>query len=252
MKGRVKIKTATEIGIMYQGGKKLALIRDKLAQKIVSGVSAWEIEELASQLIRKAGGKSSFKMVPGYSWSTCINVNQGVVHGIPKKTVVFKKGDLVSLDLGMFYQGFHTDTATTVLIGKDREKEKFLAAGKKALEEAISNAWPGKTIGNFSSAIEKTIRTAGYNPIRTLVGHGVGRRLHEPPPIPCFISGAESESLALRKGMCLAIEVMYALGSEELVTASDGWTISTKDAKIASLFEKTIAITDHGPLVLTE
>jgi methionyl aminopeptidase len=215
-------------------------------------VSAADIEELAKELIEKEGGKPSFMMVPGYKWATCVNVNEGLVHGIPKKKVVFKKGDVVSVDVGFYYKGFHTDTSITKGLAVDAKTKKFLATGEAALKNAIKAAKAGNRIMDISEAIETTVKANGYSPIRALVGHGVGRALHEGPQIPCFTGGKKEKSPEILPGMVLAIEVMYSLGSPEVELGLDGWTISMRDAKIAALYEETVAITKHGPFVLTE
>ena len=249
---RVNIKSPQEVAIMAEGGKKLGAVKKAVQNLVKAGVTAWELEELATKLIIEAGGVPSFKMVPGYSWTTCININDGIVHGIPTRQMVFAEGDLVSVDLGMFYQGFHTDTSFSVLVGKDSQKEHFLKAGREAINKAVAAVKVGKPLGDISRAIEATLERQGYHPVTSLVGHGVGRELHEAPAIPCFTSGSTQEKLILEAGMVLAIEVMYTLGSPELVTDSDGWTIRTRDGKISALFEETVAVTASGPLVLTK
>lgn len=247
---KVNLKTAAEIATMQKGGERLAQIREKLAAKVKTGVTPNEIEELATRLIKKAGGKASFKMVPGYSWATCINVNDGVVHGVPEGQP-FNDGDLVSIDLGIFYEGFHTDTSTTVLVGRDKQKENFLAVGQSALQKAIAVTQKGNFITDISRAMETTLEKEGLTPIQALVGHGIGRELHEAPAVPCFIAGNQ-EKIEIKEGLVLAIEIMYTQGSPEVVVdEADQWTIRTKDGKIAGLFEETVAVTKNGPRVLT-
>ena len=237
---------------MRKGGEALARVKGTLKKSVKSGVSADEIEKLANELIVKEGGKASFKMVKGYSWATCVNVNDGLVHGIPKKEIVFKKGDVVSVDVGMYYEGFHTDTSFTVAIDPPPQIKKFLGAGKDALLAGIGEARPGNRIYDISQAVEKEIVSAGFTPIRALVGHGVGRTLHEEPSIPCFTFGKRNASPEILPGMVLAIEVMYTHGSPEIVREDDGWTISVADGKISALFEETVAVTRHGHLVFTD
>lgn len=241
-----------KLAAMKEGGRKLAQIRGNLMRKVAVGVSAWEIEEEAGRQIEKAGGVPSFKMVPGYSWSTCVNVNEGVVHGIPSKDVVFAKEDVVSVDLGMYYEGYHTDTSDTVYLGRREEIKRFLKAGQEALKAGIANARVGGVVGDISRGIEQTLKKYGLNPVKSLVGHGIGKNLHEDPYIPCFVSGARVEREELFEGMALAIEVMYSAGSAEVVGEADGWTIRTKDGKIASLYEDTVMLTRDGVLVLTK
>lgn len=247
----ISIKTEAEIEKMREGGKKLAKVKAKLREKIAPGVSAAEVEELANTLIQKEGAKASFKLVEGYSWATCVNVNDGLVHGIPKKETIFKKGDVVSVDVGLLYKGFHTDTSFSVDVDGSSEIKSFLRTGQEALNSAIKKAKPGGRIYDISEAIETRIKKSGYIPIRALVGHGVGKSLHEEPSIPCFTFGKREDTPEITPGMVLAIEVMYTHGSPEIVRESDKWTISTRDGKISALYEETVAVRPHGPIVLT-
>ena len=251
----IPIKTAEEIEIMKKGGRRLAWVMREVLRRIEPGVRLRELEQLAGALIKKQRGRASFKMVDGYHWSTCLNVNQGVVHGVPGDYHL-KKGDLVSLDMGMFYQGLHTDMARTLQVGnlkseRRNSKDKFLEAGKRALEAAIEAAKPGNRVGHISAAIEKEIKKAGFSPIEALTGHGVGKKLHEEPPIPCFLKGKIKETPELRPGMTLAIEIIYAQGDPEVILKDDGWTVETADGQLAGLFEETVAVTKEKPLVLT-
>lgn len=248
---RIITKTPDEIKIMAEGGKKLSRIKKKLAEVVGPGVNAQEIDTWAEKLIKDAHGKPSFKMVPGYSWATCVNVNDGVVHGIPDKKIVFKEGDIISVDLGLFYQSFHTDTSFSLGIAPTRAQAKFLDVGKLALKRGIKKAVIGNRIFDISKAIQSTLEANKVSPIRALVGHGIGQSLHEEPQVPCFVSGKKKESPKISEGMVLAIEVMYTEGKPEVVVAEDRWTISTKDGKIAGLFEETVAVTSNGPVVLT-
>ncbi len=248
----IVIKTPKEVEIMVEGGAKLARVKKGLEKEINVGVNALTVENLATELIAKEGGKPSFKMVPGYSWATCVNINEGVVHGIPKKEIVFKKGDIVSVDVGLFYKGFHTDTSFSVGIQVGKENEKFLDTGKKALRAAIEATRVGNRVFDISRAIEKALSEGGYSPVRALVGHGVGRDLHEEPQIPCFADERyRGVSPKIAEGMVLAVEVMYSQGSGDVKLESDGWTISSSDGTITALFEDTVAITKEGSKVLT-
>lgn len=248
----VTVKTSSEMKIMKEGGKKLGQVKKALIQKTKEGVSAAEIEKLACALIKKQGGTPSFKMVPGYSWATCVNINEGIVHGIPKKSIVFKKGDIVSVDLGIFYKDFHNDTSFTVAITPTKETKKFLEAGEKALEAAIGQAIPGNRIYDISKAIEDVLKKNNLQPIETLVGHGIGRNLHEQPQIPCFINTERDKTPIIPEGATFAIEVMYTIDSPEIQVEEDGWTIKVKNDKISGLFEETVAISSNGPIVLTK
>ncbi len=247
----IHIKTPDEVKIMAEGGAKLGRVKNALAKAVKAGVSAMDIEELAAKLIKEEGAEVSFNKVPGYSWATCISVNEGLVHGIPKKEMIFKSGDIVSVDVGVYFKGFHTDTSISVGIDLSPENQKFLNVGKSALEKAISKARIGNHLYLISKAIEDEIEGHGYSTIKALVGHGVGRELHEDPQIPCFVPGKIEDSPIITEGMVLAVEVMYAAGSDKVEVLEDGWTIAMRDGKMSGLFEETVAITKAGPKVLT-
>jgi methionyl aminopeptidase len=247
----IPLKSDSEIQIMAEGGAKLARVKKALGEAVKEGVKASEIEELAVSLIKKEGAEASFKKVPGYNWATCVNVNAGLVHGIPGSDVIFKKNDIVSIDVGIYYKGFHTDTSISIGVEASPEIRKFLNIGREALAKAIKAVKAGGYIYDISKAIEDTIETAGYTTIKALVGHGVGKELHEEPQIPCFLPGRREESPKIVSGMVLAIEVMYALDSDKVEVLDDGWTIAMRDGKISGLFEDTVAVTEKGQLVLT-
>jgi methionyl aminopeptidase len=246
---KLTIKTPQEVKIMHEAGMKLGRVKKALKKAIVVGENALNIEKLACDLIAKEGAEPSFSKVPGYSWATCINVNSGLVHGIPKTSLVFKKGDVVSVDVGLYWQGFHSDTSFTVGLDVDSKIAKFLATGEKALAKAISSAKAGNYISDISRAMQETVEKEGYSMIRALTGHGIGRELHEEPAIYCFINKARDVKIV--PGMVLAIEVMYAMGFPEIQIEKDGWTISTQDGKISALYEETVAVDGHGRVVLT-
>ena len=252
------IKTSEEIRRMKEGGRRLFQVLEEVLRQVKPGVSLTELDRLAERLIKRQEGWPSFKMVANYSWATCINVNDGVVHGIPNDYRL-KEGDLVSLDVGMFYRGRHTDVARTFYLPTKKEervgkKEEFLKAGRKALEEAVKAARPGNRVGHISLAIEREIKKKRFSPISSFTGHGVGRRLHEEPQIPCFLRGGERElaqTPLLKPGMTLAIEVIYSQGRPDLVLDDDGWTLRTADGSWAGLFEDTVLVTKTDPVVLT-
>lgn len=253
----IDIKTAEEIAVMAEAGRRLAMVRDELARAVKPGITKLKLERLADQLIKKQGGVASFKMVPGYYNATCISINEEVVHAIPKE-VQIRSGDVVGIDVGLFYKGWHTDTAVTVVACGDKSKptreiERFLNVGKEALAKAISKASPGNRVADISAAMQDTVEKAGYSAVKALTGHGVGRELHEEPAIPCFVVGEYKHSTILLEGMVIAIEVMYNQGTDEVVYKDrDGWTIITADGKISGLFEETVAVTKNGPVILTQ
>jgi len=250
----IPIKTKKEIEILKQGGEKLSWVLRQILKETKPQVALCQLDKLATELIKKQGGQPSFKKVPGYHWATCINVNDGVVHGIPGNYRL-QKNDLVSVDIGMFYEGLHTDMARTIRLKerKDRKEEsdKFLAVGEKTLEKAIKVAKAGNRVGHISQVIEKELKKAGFSPVEVLTGHGVGKELHEDPMIPCFLSEEIKKTPLLKEGMVLAIEVIYTQGQPDLIIDDDQWTMRTADGKLAGLFEKTIAVGKKGSFVLT-
>jgi methionyl aminopeptidase len=254
---KITYKTDAEIGVMAEGGMKLGWIRQQTAAAVKPGMTTRELDKIAQKLIDESGGEASFKRVAGYHHATCINVNQVVVHGIPGERKL-AEGDIVGIDVGLYYKGFHTDAAVTIRVEEPeseraREKEKFLEVGRAALRRAIEQARPGKRIIDISEAMQKTVEGVGYSAVRALTGHGVGRELHEEPAIPCFVVGRKENSPKIVPGMVVAIEVMYNAGVAEVVYENnDGWTIATADGKISGLFEETVAITPGGPVVLTK
>lgn len=254
---KISIKTPEEIAVMAEGGKLLGKIRDETARQIKPGMTTAEIDKIADDLIKLTGGEASFKMVKGYHHATCINLNDVVVHGIPGPQIV-QPGDKVGLDVGLFYKGWHSDTSTTVRAGEregtnPREIDHFLEIGRKGLKKAISEARIGKRVTDISRAMQETVEAAGYQAVRALTGHGIGRELHESPYIPCFVMENEQFSPKLEEGMVIAIEIMYNAGTWDVAYVNDdGWTIATADGKISGLFEETVAITKSGPQVLTK
>jgi len=254
---KIPLKSPEEIKIMQEGGRKLSTTLRQLVKMAEPGVRLADIEKKAQGLIKKTGGEPSFARVAGYKWTTCINVNDGVVHGIPDETEI-KEGDIVSIDIGLYYKGFNTDMCRTRIAQPPATSHqlpanirKFLETGKKALEEAIKQARVGNRVGHISKAIQERIEGSGYSSVRNLTGHGVGKKLHEPPQIPCFLDREIEDTPLLKEGMILAIEVIYAMGKPANYTKIDGWTIATSDGKISAVFEKTIGVTNDGPLILT-
>lgn len=241
----------TKLEAMTEGGARLGWIKGELVKAVKAGVTPLEIEALADKLIKEGGDKASFKMEQGYRHATCININAGMVHGIPN-AVPFKPGDVVKIDLGLFHNGYHQDTATTLQIEpKDPKVTQFLKTGQKALKAAISVALPGSSAFDISETMQQVIEGGGYGAIRDLTGHGIGRKLHMNPYIPCFADEHNKRDI-LSQDQTLAIEVMYTMGDWHLVEAEDGWTLSTQDKSITGYFEETIYITKDDPIILTQ
>ncbi len=251
-------KTPGEIAIMREGGQKLGGILEQLLALAIPGENLLHIESEAQRLIKEAGGTPSFQTVAGYKWATCLCINEAVVHGIPKDYLL-QDGDILTIDVGMLYKGFHTDIAWTKEVKSQKSKvksediEKFLQVGQDALWKAIDQARVGNRIGHISKTIQEIIEGAGYGIVRTLVGHGVGRQLHEAPQIPGYLRVPVEETPELTIGMTLAIEIIYAMGGGAVVYPNDdGWTIATKDQSLSAVFEHTVAITSAEPSILTQ
>ena len=244
----IKKRNGYELNLMRKSGKIAGMALKKSLDKIKLGVSELEVDKAVEQEIYKLGGDLSYKTVPGYKYATCITVNEQVVHGIPTDRE-FKDGDVVSVDLAVMYKGWHTDCAWSMLLGKDREKEIFLKVGEEALYDGIAQAVDGNKIGDISFAIQQKVEKNGYSVVRSLVGHGVGKSLHEEPEIPGY--GEKGTGLILKAGMTLAIEVIYAKGKYELVLEKDGWTYSTADKSLGGLFEATVIVGKQNAEVLT-
>lgn len=239
---------------MKVAGKILGEVLESTLSYLKPGVTEIEVDKYAEELIRKKGGEPGFKKVPGYKHTICISTNDIVVHGIPT-TRVLNKGDVVGIDCGVFLDGFHTDMAETVVVGQSRNKKvnKFLEAGKKAMFDGIKQAKSGNYVGNISEAMQEQIENkGGYSVVRSLVGHGVGRQLHEKPEIPGFLSGKVEKTPKLTVGMTIAIEIIYNMGKAGVVySEDDDWTILTEDESLSGLFERTILVTEKGPKLLT-
>lgn len=234
---------------MRLGGKIASRVLNDLKKHLRPGISSKELNLMAEKMILELGGKPSFKGYRNYPAAICASINEEVVHGLPKERTV-KEGDLVGLDLGVIYRGFHTDTAITCSVGKiSQEAQKLLKVTEKALAQGIKMALPGNFLGDVQSAIQNTIEGAGFGVIRSLVGHGIGRDLQEYPPVPNF--GKKGGVPRLEIGMTLAIEPMVSAGDWHIKTLDDGWTVVTADGSLSAHFEHTIAITEKGPEILT-
>jgi methionyl aminopeptidase len=259
----INLKNDQEISIMGKGGLILTEVLNLLIKEAKSGVKLIELDKIAEDEIIKRGGKSSFKTVKDYRWTICTAVNDVVVHGIPNNYVL-KNGDILGIDCGVLYNGFHTDCAWSVIVGDEKtlpseiiaegksHEEKFLNSGRNALQKAIKKVIKGNYIYDISKTIQENIERDGFSVVRTLVGHGVGKQLHESPEVPGFVKMTRDKTPKIIPGMVLAVEVIYNLGGPDVVyKGNDGWTIATKDGTISGLFEATVAVMSHGSYVLT-
>ena len=252
------IKKPEEVRAIVEGGKHMGAILEKLAAMVRPGLSALELDKKAEQLIRESGGSPAFK---GYQprrsdapfpTTICASLNDELVHGIPTKDKIPKAGDIFSIDIGMKWRGFYTDTALTVGVGSiSPEAQKLLDVTREALEVGIRECVVGNTVADIGLAIERYVKSQGkYGIVRDLVGHGVGHAVHEDPRVPNYYDKSLS-SWTLEPGVVIAIEPMITLGSRKVVTADDGWTILTEDKSLCAHFEHTVVITADGPIVAT-
>lgn len=245
-----------QIQEMRKSGLIAAQALRKVLKSAEAGVSLVKLDRVAEEEINRLGGESSFKTVKGYYWTTCLTVNEEVVHGVPRR-IKLKRGDLLSVDLGVVYRGWYTDVAWTIVVDGRKEevrelkkKKRFLATGERALWAAVESAVVGKKIGDISWAIQQHIERGGYGVVKSLVGHGVGRSYHEPPEIPGF--GRPGTGLELKERMCLALEVIYVAGNGQVYVKDDGWTIASSDGSWGGLFEMTVVVRKDKPEVLTD
>ena len=246
----VTIKSPREIELMREAGRILAKTHEELAKNLRPGMSTWDIDHMGEEIIRSYGCIPSFKNYNGYPASICVSVNDEVVHGIPHKEHFLDEGDIVSLDAGVIYKGYHSDAARTYGIGQiDDDAKKLIEVTRQSFFEGIKFAKAGNHLNDISVAIQKYAESFGFGVVRDLVGHGIGSHLHEDPEIPNF--ARKRKGILLQPGMTLAIEPMITEGSYEVVWLDDDWTVMTEDGGWAAHYENTILITDGEPEILT-
>jgi methionyl aminopeptidase len=241
-----------KITAMREGGKHLGRIREELVKFTQVGMSFADIEAEAQRLIKAAGAESNFAKVPRYHWATCIMKNDEVCHGIPTAEKIVNDGDLITIDVGLLYQGYNLDTTASFIAGKrDPNLVEFLEIGQKALDKAIMAARPGNSVFDISFAMQKTAERKGYGMVYQLTGHGIGEKLHDEPAVPCVAQRSDKRIL-LEEGMTIAIEIMYTMGNPALKMDEDGWTFRTVDGSISGMIEETVLVTKAGPEILTK
>lgn len=246
----VTIKSSREIDAMRMAGKILARTHEVMAQAIRPGVSTWEIDKIGEDFIRSKGCIPSFLNYNGFPASICISVNDEVVHGIPSKHRILQEGDIVSLDAGVIYKGYHSDSARTIPVGNISEEAQLLIdRTKQSFFEGIKMAKSGEHLFEISEAIDNYISQFGYGIVRDLVGHGVGANLHEDPQIPNFRQ--RRRGMRLQAGMTLAIEPMINMGRADVEWLDDDWTVVSEDGSLSAHYENTILITDGEPEILS-
>ena len=247
----IQLKSAREIDIMAQGGKILGATVAMLRREVRPGMSTWELDEMAESFIRShPGATPSFKGLYGFPGSVCASINEEIVHGIPSKRRVLRDGDIISIDVGVKYEGYHTDSATTVGVREvPDESRRLLEVTERALAAGIAAARPSNHIGDIGAAIQAVVEASGYSIVRDLVGHGIGVAFHEEPQVPNY--GKPKRGTKLMPGLTIAIEPMVNIGSAATRTMPDRWTVVTVDGSRSAHFEHTVAITENGPRILT-
>ena len=251
----INIKSDKEIKIMQEGGKILAEVLKGLTKAVKPGIATNDLDKLAQELLFKFSARSSFLNYGGYPSVLCASVNDEIVHGVPSERKL-EKGDVLKLDMGVLHKGFHSDSAVTILVGGgfgfDKQillKKKLIRITKEALDIGIEQAKIGNKLGDIGSAIQVYVEKNKFGVVRDLVGHGIGRELHEEPQVSNY--GKAGEGAKLVEGMVIAIEPMVVVGDWAIKEGPDGFVFSTKDGSLAAHFEHTVAITGNGPLVLT-
>jgi methionyl aminopeptidase len=246
----IHLKNQSQIAKLREANLIVADVLDTLEASAKPGLSTWELNEIAARRLKQLKAESAFLGYHDYPAVLCTSVNQVVVHGIPRKDVVLKEGDLLSIDFGAFKDGWCGDSARTLPMGKiSTEARALIDATRESLERAIAVCVPGNRLGDIGHAIQSHVEPLGYSVVRQFVGHGIGRRMHEEPHVPNF--GVKGRGLRLSEGLVVAIEPMINAGGAEVLTEEDGWTAVTKDGSLSAHFEHSVAITENGPVVLS-
>ena len=247
----IQLKSPREIDIMARGGQILGATVAMLRREVKAGMSTWDLDELAETFIRShPGATPSFKGLYGFPGSVCASINEEIVHGIPSRKRVLKDGDIISIDVGVKFEGYHTDSATTVPVGSvPDESLRLLEVTEQALAAGIDAAQPNNHVGDIGAAIQAVVDASGFSIVRDLVGHGIGVGFHEEPQVPNY--GKPKRGTKLVPGLTIAIEPMVNVGGASTRTMPDRWTVVTSDGSRSAHFEHTVAITASGPRVLT-
>lgn len=249
---KVTIKTSEEIELMRKAGKILAEVHQCLGKEIMPGMSTLDIDRLGEEMIRSYGCIPSFKNYCGYPASICVSVNEEVVHGIPKKSRIIQEGDIVSLDAGVIYEGYHSDAARTVAVGEvSKEAELLIERTRQSFFEGMKMATAGNHLYDISSAVGDYAAQFGYGVVEDLCGHGIGSHLHEEPEIPNYRPSRFRHGIKLKPGMTLAVEPMINIGTADVLWMDDEWTVVTEDNSLSAHYENTILITEGKPEILS-
>jgi len=247
----IVLKSSRELALMRRAGYIVACVLERFREVVRPGITTAELEEIASQLIEREGGIPSFKGYRGFPAAICTSINEEIVHGIPSPKRVLEEGDIISLDVGAIYRGYHGDAAITLPVGTvGKEVQRLLEVTRGALKAGIAQSHVGQRVGDISAAIQRYAEANGFNVVREYTGHGIGQRMHEEPQIPNF--GPPNRGPRLRPGMTFALEPMVTVGDWRTRTLSDGWTVVTADGSLSAHFEHTLAVTDGEPEILTQ
>ena len=247
----IQLKNPEQIKLMREAGRITGEALLLAGEKLRVGMTTYELDKIIRTHIEKSGAKPSFLGYGGFPGSACISINEQVIHGIPSMEKRIEDGDIVKVDVGAYFKGFHGDSANTFAVGNvSEEAKKLIDVTKQSFYEGIRFAKPGMRIGDIGAAIQKFAEDNGYSVVRKYIGHGVGRELHESPDVPNF--GTAGRGVRLYPGMVIAIEPMINQGTYEVRELSDKWTVVTADGKLSAHYEHTVAITDDGPLLLTK
>jgi len=248
----VTIKSEHEIALMRESGKRLAIVHDEIGKMIRPGISTWELDKKAYELIKELGGTPNFLHLYGYPATICASVNEVVVHGIPSKEKILQEGDIIGIDMGLIYKGYHSDAARTHGVGEISEEDRQLIdVTKQCFFEGMRFASAGHHLYEISEAIQKYAESFGYGVVRDMVGHGIGTKLHEDPEVPNYKRMGSGKGILLRPGMTLAVEPMINQGTWRIEILDDEWTCVTKDGQKSAHYENTLVITEGEPEILT-
>ena len=246
----ISIKSEREIALLKEAGRIVALCHEEMKKQVRPGISTWELNEICEKIILANGATPSFKGYGGFPSAVCASVNEVVVHGFPSKKRILKSGDIIAIDIGACYKGYHGDSAWTYAVGTISEaNKKLMQVTHDALFKGLEQVREGAHLGDVSAAIGSYVDSFGYGIVEEFTGHGVGRKLHEDPQI--FNFGTPGTGPILKEGMVLAIEPMVNAGGHEVRVQKDGWTVTTLDGKLSAHYENSIAITDGDPILLT-
>ena len=248
----INCKSLAELDKMRRSGIVLRQVLDTVKAMVAPGVSTMDLERVAEEKIRELGAKPAFKGYYDYPCVLCTSVNNEIIHGIPSEKRILKEGDILSIDCGVVLDGYYSDAALTVPVGKTLapELKKLLDVTEASLQKAIAEVKLGKTLGDIGAAVQEYVEAHGFSVVRDFVGHGIGTRMHEEPQVPNF--GTRGHGTRLREGMVLAIEPMVNIGKPGARVLDDKWTAVTEDGSYSAHFEHTVAVTRNGPVVLTE